>query len=109
MRIAFEHNAVFECAGLTFIRVANDVFLLALRHADELPLASGGEARTAASLQSGFLDGLDDLFGSQLAQRFAESLISVFSNKFFDILRVDSTCAFQDDALLSRVVSFVSA
>ena len=62
MGIAFEHDAVLECAGFAFICVADDVFLVAMRHADKFPLATGGEACAAVSLQARFLDGLDHLF-----------------------------------------------
>src|SRR5215211_218314 len=50
VRVAFQHDTVLEGAGFAFIRVANDIFPVAMRQADEPPLAPGGEACAAASL-----------------------------------------------------------
>src|SRR6266540_2482223 len=103
--IAFEHNAVLESAGFALVGVADNVFLGAVSHADKFPFAPGGEACTTASLQARFLDSLDYLLRSHLAQGFTESLISILGDKLFDVFRVDAASALQDDALLCRVVS----
>src|SRR5690349_11991231 len=55
--IALENDAVLESPGLAFVCVANNVFLATMSQADKFPLAPGGEACAAASLQAGFLDG----------------------------------------------------
>ena len=56
VRVAFEHAAIHERAGIAFVRVADHVLggRDLLRH--QLPLQTGGIARAAAPAQSARLD-----------------------------------------------------
>ena len=59
VRIAFDLVAVHVRAGVAFVRVADDVFLVGRGLAQKLPLEAGEEARAAAPAQLGGLDLLD--------------------------------------------------
>ena len=53
MRKVREDEAIFECSGLAFICVADDVFLGAWSLANELPFRLGGKSGAAQSAESG--------------------------------------------------------
>ena len=49
MRIALDFVAVHVGAGVAFVRIADDVLLLGLGFAQELPLQAGEESGAAAA------------------------------------------------------------
>ena len=53
VRVALEHRAVHERAGVALVGVAEDVLLVAVGLGAELPLEAGGEAGAAAAAQAG--------------------------------------------------------
>ena len=61
VRVALEHRAVHERAGVALVRVAEDVLGLVVLLLGEAPLHPGGEAGAAAAAQAGGEDLLDDL------------------------------------------------
>ena len=62
-RVAFEQEAIGEGARISFVGVADEVFLLAGGVADGAPLDVGGEAGTAAAAKAGGLDFVDQGVG----------------------------------------------
>ena len=52
VRVAFEHGAVHEGAGVAFVGVADDVLLLLAGLGDGAPFQAGGIAGAAASAQA---------------------------------------------------------
>jgi len=71
VRIAFEHAAVHERAGVALVRVADDIFLRAFRLRDRGPFQTGGITRAAAAAQTALDDGVHDL----LRHHFAEDVV----------------------------------
>jgi hypothetical protein len=53
-----QDEAVLNGAGFAFIGVADDVFFVAGRVADQFPLQAGGKARAAEAGQPGFFQWL---------------------------------------------------
>ena len=53
MRINIDQESIFEDERLGFVRVAEDVFLIALGLGNKTPLASDGKTGSAAPLQPG--------------------------------------------------------
>jgi len=97
VRIALQHAAIHESAGIALVGVANDVFHVAFGLAREFPFAPGGESRPAAAAQAGGPHRLDHRVGIVLLQDAGQSLIAVPRNVIFDPLRVDRAAIVQDD------------
>ena len=104
VRVALQQGTVHESARITFVRVADDVLLLAgtaLR--GDLPLQAGGEARAATAAEAGLLDLGDHLLGGHLGEALAQGGIAVTRNGFLDVLGIDETAVAQGDAELLLV------
>ena len=71
--VALEEGTVHECARVTFVGVADHIFLFAdTALGSDLPLQAGGETRTAAAAETGLLDLGDDLLGGHLGEALAQ-------------------------------------
>ena len=68
--IAFQHAAVHKRAGIAFIGVTNDIFLIGLVFAGKFPFQTGRETAATPSTQSGSFDFVDNRFRSHLCQTF---------------------------------------
>ena len=108
VRIALQHRAVHESAGIAFVGIAKDILLVRLVGSRKAPLDAGREAAAAAPAQAGVLDGLDDLLRRHFGQHLAESHIAVHRDVFVDDLRVDDAAVAQRHALLLFVESGVA-
>ena len=84
--IAFQQGAVHERAGVAFVSVADEVLVLRLGSAGELPLLAGGETGAAAAAQAGVQHFLDNLFGGHLGQRLGQGPVAVKGDVFVDVL-----------------------
>ena len=62
MRVVGHDVAVLESTGLTFVGIADDVFIAGERARHEGPLQAGREAGAASTTQNRFLDLGDDIF-----------------------------------------------
>ena len=85
VRQLLHEHAVLPGVRLHLVRVAQqvaDVQRLVLRH--QAPLHAGGEARAAAALEAGVLDGLDDVVLGHLGQRLARRGIAVLALVFLE-------------------------
>ena len=100
VRIAFQHAAVHERAGIAFVGVADDELLVACGLAGELPLSPGGEARAAAAAQAGNVHRFDQRLGVVLRDGLGEGLVAVAGDVVVDLLRVDHAAVAQEDFLL---------
>ena len=61
VRVAFDHGPVHERAGVALVGVADQVLLVALGLAGELPLLAGGKAAAAPAAQAAGFDHVADL------------------------------------------------
>ncbi len=100
MRVAFQGAAVHEGAGVAFVGVADDVFLVSRGLAAEAPFHAGQEAGPAAAAQPGLQDDLDDLFGGIFLQHLLNGLVAAAGDVFVDGIGIDDAAIAQDDALL---------
>ena len=100
MRIALKNTSVHECAGVAFVGVADNVFLVSLVCGGEAPFESGRESAAASSAQTGILDYLDNLLGCKLGKALCKSLIAVVCDIFIDILGIDYAAVAQRDSVL---------
>jgi hypothetical protein len=95
IRIIFHEHAIFECAGLGLIGVADDIVRpLGLRR-DGLPLAPGGERRAAAPGQSRFDDFADDSRGPDV-ERAPQRCVSTVGAIFVETAGIDAPDASQE-------------
>ena len=84
-RVRVEHNdvAVFECARLALVGVANHVFLPFKGARHKAPFQARGEARAAAPAQVGCFEFVDDVvlrrfFADDFAQGLVAAALDVF-------------------------------
>ena len=103
MRIAFEDGAVHERARVTFVSVADDVFLVRRITAGEIPLHASGETTAASAPQAALLDSIDHLGRGHVGQDLAQGLVAVGSDVFVNIFRIDGTAVAQSDTELLLV------
>ncbi len=76
MGIAFNLVAVHECAGIAFIRIADDVLCVALRFGQEIPLVAGKKTGAATPAQPRRLDLLDHGLGAAIDEHLIERLVA---------------------------------
>src|SRR3569623_1259442 len=62
VRVVTQDVAIFECAGLAFVGIADDIFLTRRIARHEAPLKAGGKARAAAAAQRRDFQLADDFF-----------------------------------------------
>ena len=77
VRVGLDDRAIHERAGVALVRVADEVFVLALGVARGVPLEPCGKARTAAARQARSLDFLDYLFRRHAVQNLRNRLVAV--------------------------------
>ena len=100
MGVAFQNRTVHECAGVTFVGVAADVFLVGLVCSRKAPFTAGRETCAAASAQTGCENHVDNLLRGHFGQDLAQCLITVDCDVLFDILRVDNAAVAQCNTVL---------
>ncbi len=101
MRIALEHAAVHESAGVALVGIADDILLLAggLRH--RAPLQPGGIASSASSSQTALDDLLDDFGGRHLRQYVDQCAVSGCAHILFHSFGINDAGILQNDFLLA--------
>ena len=72
VRVAFEHRAVHESAGVALVGVTDDVVDVAGIAAGRPPLLAGGEARSTAASQPAPFDLVDDGDGVAIGKHFRQ-------------------------------------
>ena len=102
VRVALQHAAVHERAGIPFVGVANDVFLLAGRLGDRRPLEAGRIARAAAPAQPALDHRIQHFLGGHLPQHVVQGLVTVGRDVGLDALRVHEAAVGQHDGHLLR-------
>ena len=102
-RIAFHDGAVHERTRVAFIGVADDVLLVGLDARRDLPLETGGEARTAAAADAGVQDFLNDFGRCHLREGLRKTLVARVRDVVLDGLGVDQAAVAERDTLLLRV------
>src|SRR5947207_5839836 len=98
MRVFMNYVAVFECAWLRFIRVADQIDWLLFIGFDETPLHSARKSGAAATAETGCFNFVDDLFPRHrngLSQLFVTAVAHVivdFDLPIFvsDVLEIQS-------------------
>ena len=84
MAIAFNQRSVHKSAGIPFIRVADNIFLITRCVPALSPLAAGGKTAAAAPSQAGVLDFLDNRFRREVRQGGGQCRISADGDIIFD-------------------------
>ncbi len=100
MGIALKHAAVHEGAGVAFVRVADDVFLLAGGFCDRAPLQPGGIAGAATAAQAALYHFLHHFGGRHLGKHAHQGAVSGSAHVFLNTLGIDQAGIFQHDFLL---------
>ena len=100
MRIAFQHGAIHEGAGVAFVGVADDVFFLLAGLGHRAPLQAGGVAGAAAAAQSAAHHLVDHLVRRHLGDGVDQREVAVVRDVVFDALGIDAAGVFQHDLLL---------
>ena len=100
VRIAFQHAAIHECAGIALVRIADDVFLRAHRFGYRAPLQARGISSAAAPAQTTLGNLVDHFALRHLRQRFDQGGVSIGGDVVFNALRIDHPGIFQHDLLL---------
>ena len=103
VRVALQHGAVHESAGVALVGVADHVLLVSLGGGGKLPLLARGEARAAAAAQTGLEHLVDDLFGGHLGEDLGQGLVAVKGDVLVDVFRVDHAAVAQRQAHLGTV------
>ena len=88
VRVALHDGAVHPGAGVTFIRVADEVLRRGRRRAQEVPLAADREVRAAASAHARVEHLFDDRFVSEV-ERLAQAVVPAKGDVVVDVFRVD--------------------
>ncbi len=101
VRIALDFVAIHVRAGIAFIGIADDVFLVGLGFGEKFPFIASQVASTAAAAQLCGFDLLDDVFRPTIDQHFIKGLVAANSNVFFDVVWIDEPAIAQDDFLLT--------
>ena len=100
-RIAFHQHAIGEGAGVAFVGVAGNVFLLPRRLIEHrLPLDAGRESRPAPPAQARGRDGLHDR-GRLHGQRPCESLVAAVRHIIRNARGLDDAYALEGQTLLT--------
>ena len=102
MGVAFHDGAVHERAGVAFVAVADDVFLVVLGSEREFPFEAGGETAAAAAAETGVDHGLADLFRGHLGDGLAGADVAVAGDVFLDVVGLDHVVG-QHDAGLTGI------
>ena len=103
VRIAFQNRAVHKRARISFVGVTSNVLNVAGSILGKLPFSSGGEACTATTAKTGLADNVDNFLRSHFRKYLNERLISVVSNVFVDVFRIDYAAVAQSDTRLAFV------
>ncbi len=98
--IAFHDHAVGEGAGIAFVGVADDVFLLRWGVGHRAPFDAGGEARAAAAAQAGGDDLLDDGFRPD-GERLLKPLVTAMRFVIFEAARIDDAAILEGEPRLA--------
>ena len=100
MRVALQHAPVHECAGVALVRVAANVFNVALRRLGKFPFKPRGEARAAAPAKAAFEYNVYNVVAAHLRKRLGKRLVAVKGDVFVYIFRVYNAAVSQRHALL---------
>ena len=98
VRRLFEQHAIFERAGLGFVRIAHQIARAAVV-GQERPLAAGRETRSAAAAQAGLHHELHDLGRLHLGHGALPLLVPAAFTVDADVAQVEFADAFGQDAL----------
>ena len=100
MRVALQYAAVHKCARIALVRIADNIFFVALGVFGKLPFHTGWEAAAATTAQTGFFDLVHNLLRSHLRNSLSQCLITAYSDIFFNCFRIDSAAVSQYQAML---------
>ena len=92
IRIAFQDHAIRKRARIAFVGIADDEFLCGRLVVHGLPLDAAGKGRAAASAQSGFSHGGNDVLRRH-GQRAARTLPASMSFEVIQADRIDDAIA----------------
>src|SRR5438034_4333106 len=103
MRVFVNDVAVFKCARLRFVGVANQIHWPLFFRLDEGPLQATRKSRSAASAQARVLDFVDDVTARHL-QRLPQLRITAVTQVTIDVGRpIRASDVFVNQAVLERV------
>src|SRR5208283_521172 len=98
--ISFEHAPVHERSRISFIGIADDIFLFAFRLVNDSPFQPRRISRSTPAAQSALPDLLDKFNRLELGEDFCKGIVTADSNILFDAFSIDLTAVLQDNLLL---------
>ena len=108
MRIALQGAPVHEGAGVSFVRIADDIFLVARSLPAELPLHAGEESAAAPAPEAGVCDDLYYLFRRVLFQHLLDGLVAPDSYVLIYGIGINDAAIPEDDPPLFLEKGIVS-
>ena len=97
MRIALQHAAIHESAGIALIRIADYVFLSSRSFEDGAPLQARWIACAAPTSQAALHHLLDHLSWQEFGEHVDESAVTGGGNVIFNPFGIDNSAVFQND------------
>ena len=97
MRVALKDGSVHECARVTFISVAADVFHGSHLSGCGFPLDAEREACAASSAEHCILHRVHNVLGVHVVQTLSQSLIALDSDILLDVHGIDETAVLESD------------
>src|ERR1017187_1786468 len=99
--IALDLVPIHVGAGIAFIGIANDVFVVGFRLGHELPLITREISGSAASPQLRSLDLFDYDLGAAVDEHTIERLVSANRDVFLDVVGINEPAIPQNNLLLA--------
>ena len=100
MGVALKNGAIHECAGVAFVGVTANVFLISVITGSEFPFKTGRETGTAASAKTGIKYGLDNFGRCHFGKSLAECCVTIVSDILVDVFGVDYTAVAKSNTML---------
>src|ERR1039457_7152477 len=101
MRVAFEHRAIHERAGIALVGVADDVFFLLAGLGHGAPFEARGIARAAPPAEAAADDLLNRFLRAPPGDGVYQREVAVVGDVVFDALGIDLAAVLQYDLLLA--------
>src|ERR1700728_3860271 len=105
LRIALEHAAIHERAGIALVAIADDIFLGAFDFGDVVPLEAGWITAASTAAETAFGDLLDHRGRVHVGEGFHEPFVAAARDVFVDLFGIDVAGILENDVGLTIEVA----